>query len=320
MAAASGVRYGILGGAQLAIGAAAIFARFALTGAQPLAVAAARMVLAAAVLWMICAYGWLRLRSAVLPSAQDDKSAVLRHTHDDVTRSLHRYIFLAAGVALAIHFASWIWSLEYTSVAISTLLVSTTPIWTALYETAAGKQRLSRTAWGALAAGVAGLALVAGFNATRPPIGGHALLGGALALTGAIAIGAYFMLVREVRATYRTREIVTRTYTWAAIALALASAAARQAPPSLHAQQAWGGILAMALISQLLGHTAMNAALRWFTASAVALSTLLEPVIAGFLALLIFGERLTPAALTGGVLILIAIGIFLREESPGSVV
>jgi drug/metabolite transporter (DMT)-like permease len=123
------------------------------------------------------------------------------------------------------------------------------------------------------------------------------------------------MLVREVRHAFGTRAIVTRTYAWDAIALIVAAAFARQPPPPLSATQAWGGILAMALVSQLLGHTAMNAALRWFTASAVALTTLLEPIIAGLLALLIFAERLTPAALGGGVLILAAIAVFLREES-----
>jgi drug/metabolite transporter (DMT)-like permease len=299
------LRYGVLAGAQLAIGAAAIFARFALTGAPPLAVAAARLVIAAGVLILIAGGRGLRLRSAAVRQAHDDKSV----------RGGGSVILIAAGIVLAVHFATWIWSLEYTSVAISTLLVSTTPIWTALYDWIVRKQQLSGLALSALAVGIAGLVLVVGFTVTRPPVPGHEALGGLLALIGAIAIGAYFMLIREVRDAYGTRAIVTRTYTWAAIALVAAAAAARQAPPPVAATQAWGGILAMALISQLLGHTAMNAALRWFTASAVALTTLLEPIVAGVLALFIFGERLTPTALAGAALIFVAIAIFLREES-----
>ena len=73
--------------------------------------------------------------------------------------------------------------------------------------------------------------------------------------------------------------------------------------------------MAMALISQLLGHTALNAALRWFSPSAVAMTTLLEPVTAAVLALFIFGETLSPLAVAGGLLVLLAIGAFLREES-----
>lgn len=224
-------------------------------------------------------------------------------------------IFVAAGIALAVHFSTWIWSLDYTSVAVSTLLVATTPIWTALYDSAVYKRHLSITAWGAFAIGGAGLVLVVGFSHTLPPIPGHHLLGSALALIGAIAIGAYFVLVREIRDQYGTRSIVTRTYSWAALALLIASLAARQPPPAFSDTQAWGGILAMALVSQLLGHTALNASLRWFSPSAVGMSTLLEPVTAAVLAFFIFGEKLTPLALGGGVLVLLAIGAFLREES-----
>ena len=73
----------------------------------------------------------------------------------------------------------------------------------------------------------------------------------------------------------------------------------------------------MALVSQLLGHTAMNSALRWFSASAVAFTTLVEPIVAALLALAIFGERLSAIAIAGGLLVLGAIGIFIREERRG---
>ncbi len=295
------MKYATLAVAQIAVGAAAIFARFALTGAQPIAVAASRLAIASLVLLAFAALQSVRTRGEPVQQKSGDHA-----------------IFFAAGVALALHFAGWIWSLEYTSVAISTLLVSTTPIWTALYDSLFFKRHLSAAAWGALAVGITGLVMVAGYSTTRAPVPGFEILGAALALTGGIAFAAYFLLIRDVRDAYGTRAIVTRTYTWAAIVLVIAAAAARQAPPPLTDAQAWGGILAMALVSQLLGHTALNAALRWFSASAVALTTLLEPVTAAILALLIFGERLTPSAVAGGVLILAAIGVFLNEESRWS--
>ena len=292
-------RYALLAIAQITIGAAAIFARFALTGAQPLAVAASRLGIAAAVLLVIAA---IRPRHGEVSN------------HPEASKGF-TLIFTAAGIALAIHFASWIWSLEYTSVAVSTLLVATTPIWTALYDSAVHKRHLSNFAWMAMGVGGIGLVLVVGFSATRPPIPGFQTLGGILALAGAIAIGAYFILIREVRDSFSTRAIVTRTYTWAAVALIIAAAAARQSPPAISDARAWGGIIAMALVSQLMGHTALNAALRWFSPSAVAFTTLLEPVAAAHLALAIFGERLMPTAIIGGVLVLLAIGVFLREEA-----
>jgi drug/metabolite transporter (DMT)-like permease len=294
--------YSILGASQLGVGAAAIFARFALQGAPPIAVAASRLVIASLVLLAVAA--WPRRGSAVL------RPEVSKGHHGE-----HRIIFIAAGIALAIHFATWIWSLQYTSVAVSTLLVATTPIWTALYDSIVHRRHLTAIGWGAFVVGAVGLVLIVGFNATHPPIPGHALLGSALALTGAFAIGAYFILVREVRSSYGTRAIVTQTYTWSALALVIGAAAAHQSPPAFSNAQAWGGILAMAFVSQLLGHTGMNASLKWFSPSAVAMSTLLEPVIAAVLALFIFGETLTPLTLGGGLLVLLAIGGFLREEA-----
>ncbi|HLI97902.1 MAG TPA: EamA family transporter [Candidatus Baltobacteraceae bacterium] len=306
--------YAILAGAQVAVGAAAIFARFALTGAPPLAVSAWRLIIASAVLLVIAALA-PRLRSAPLDVARGRSIP-----HDDTTRRA-ALLFIAAGIALAVHFATWIASLDYTSVAVSTLLVATTPIWTAIYDSAVYHRRLSPIALGAFLVGAVGLVLVVGYSHTRPPIAGHALLGDALAVAGAIAIGAYFILIRRVRASYGTRTIVTRTYSWAALALLIASLATHQMPPAFTDGKAWGGIIAMALVSQLLGHTAMNAALRWFSASAVAMTTLFEPVTAAVLAFFIFGETLTPLAIAGGLLVLVAIGAFLREEArlaPGS--
>lgn len=293
-------RYLILAVAQVAVGAAAIFARFALAGASPLAVAASRLTIAAAVLLLVAAFR----RELPSPARKDGARFNRRET----------LLFAAAGIALAAHFAGWIWSLEYTSVATSTLLVATTPIWTALYDSFAHGRRLSAAAWGAVFIGAAGLVLVVGFSNAPPPVPGHRILGGALALAGALAIGAYFLLVREVRGRYGTRAIVTQTYGYAALALIVAAFFARQAPPALTDAKAWGGILAMALISQLLGHTALNAALRWFSPSAVAITTLLEPVVAALLAFAIFHEKLSAAAIFGGVLVLAAIGAFLREE------
>ncbi len=280
------------------MGAAAIFARFALTGAGPLAVSAGRLAIAAAVLG---AFAAIRRPAGPVPGLRQQGMLAL------------------AGVALAAHFAGWIWSLDYTSVAVSTLLVATTPVWTALYDAVFRRRPLSLPALLAFVAGGLGLWLVVGFSTARAPIPGHQLAGALLALGGSLAIAAYFLLVREVRGALDTRAIVTRTYAWAAVALVVAAAAAGQAPPSLHDAPAWGGILAMALVSQLLGHTALNASLRWFTPSAVSFSTLIEPAIAALLALLVFGERLAPAAIAGGVLVLGAIGVVLREEPPAEV-
>ena len=283
-----------LGAAQVAIGAAAIFARYALTGAGPLAVAAARLALAALVL-LALSRGLTRL-------------------------SRRRELALGlAGLALALHFATWIASLEFTSVAVSTLLVTTTPLWTEIFDAVRERRAPSVAFVLSLVLGFAGVALVAAQRSSgAPPVPGHALLGDILALAGSFAIGAYLLIVRDTGANSRgarlpTRDIVTRTYGWAALVLVVTAGTARQPPPAISDLVAWAGILAMALV-----HTALNAALRDFRPSVVALSTLAEPVVAAVLAAIVFRELLGPATIAGGVLVLAAVAITLATSRPAS--
>ena len=290
------ISYALLGGAQLAVGAAAIFARYALGAAEPLAVAALRLCIASLVLIGIA---WFRR----------PKAGAARST------PRQRLLLAIAGAMLALHFAGWIWSLEYTTIAISTLLVTTTPLWTTIYDALVLRRTPPLAVWIAYAAAAAGLMLVVGFTGAAPPIPGHVIFGDALTLIGSAAIGAYFIIVREVRDALSTRTIVSHTYVWAAIVLVIAALIAKQGPPPLAATQAWIGILAMALISQLIGHTALNASLRWFSPSAVAMATLLEPIFAAVLAAIMFREGMSLPAIAGGVLLLFAIGVVLRTET-----
>lgn len=291
-------------GAQIAIGAAAIFARFALSSTGPLAISALRLGIATVVLTIIVG-----------------KVARLSKRRE--------IAFAIAGFALALHFAMWITSLRFTSVAISTLLVTTTPIWTESYDAIVRRTLPTRAFLGALACAAIGVALIAFPRVATPaPIAGHAALGALLAVLGSVAIGAYLLIVRDAgrrSATERiaTRAIVVRTFGWATLALTIAAVFAGEGPPSLHDASAWGGILAMALVSQLLGHTLLNAALGTFAPSVVALTTLLEPVIAALLAAAVFHEALTAVTLAGGILVLVAVALTLveaarRERDPAN--
>ena len=285
-------------GAQLAIGAAAIFARFALMGAGPLAVSALRLGIATLALAFVFR-GFTRL-------------------------SWRRELaFAAAGCALALHFATWIASLRYTSVAISTLLVTTTPLWTELYAIVIERRAISRAFTIALACASGGVALIVLPGSAPAPIAGHALLGAGLALVGSFAIGAYLLVVRDAgreSATARlsTRQIVARTYGWATIVLSVAAAFAHEGPPTANDRTAWAGILAMALVSQLLGHTLLNAALASFAPSTVALATLLEPAIAAVLAAAAFRETLAPTTIVGGLLVLAAVAVVLLQSNEAA--
>jgi drug/metabolite transporter (DMT)-like permease len=285
-------------GAQLAIGAAAIFARFALGGTGPFAASALRLAIAAIPVAVLAVSARPRARLGLRREAA----------------------FAIAGAALAIHFAAWLASLLYTSVAISTLLVCTSPIWTALYDAFVLRARVGKALVAAIPLAAAGLLLVTTQRSAPAPVPGRALEGDLLALLGSLAIGVYLLIVRSAGARpasgapVSTRQIVARTYAWAALVLTLVAFATHEGPPAPSDTSAWLGILAMALISQLLGHTSLNAALRDFAPSTVAMSTLLEPVFAAALAAAIFHETLSLAAALGGVLILAAILLALRGD------
>jgi drug/metabolite transporter (DMT)-like permease len=275
--------------AQVAIGAAGIFARFALTATGPLAVGALRMAIASL---PIVAVALLRGRYARIDAPTERRLAL-------------------AGVLLAAHFALWFSSLQHASVAVATLLVCSSPLFTETWA-AVRTRRVRPLALGSILLALAGVAVVA-----RVPSAIDTPLGIALALGGALAIAAYLLLVRASDPRYSTLAVVGRTYPIAAIILAAGAALAGNGIPPAGAIGAWGGIAGLALVSQLLGHTALNAAVRSLSVTFVATTTLLEPVIAAIAAALIFGER--PAWYTGvgALLIFIAIGLAVRVEARG---
>jgi drug/metabolite transporter (DMT)-like permease len=271
---------------QIAVGAAAIFARYALTGAGPLAVSALRLAIAAAIIFALAlALGRYRTRHA----ASDGRLAL-------------------AGLVLAVHFATWISSLRYASVAISTLLVCSAPIWTEAYAVLRARKARPDVIVSIVTA-LFGVGIVVGL-----PSGENTPLGLGLAVAGAWAWAAYLIIVRGVDRSYDTLAIVGRTYPIAAVLLAGAAFFTGQAAPPLGNTVAWGGVVAMALVSQLFGHTALNIAVRTLSPTFVATTTLIEPLIAALLAAILFQERLAPSALAGAVVILGAIALAIRAE------
>jgi drug/metabolite transporter (DMT)-like permease len=218
-----------------------------------------------------------------------------------------------AGFFLAVHFAAWITSLSFTSVASSVVLVTLNPIFVGLLSRWFLRERLSRRTVAGIAVGVTGAALVGwgDFGAGPAP-----LLGDALALLGALAASAYLLTGRAAR-----RRLGIRTYsTWAyaAAALLLLGAALGAGLP-LHPYPAatLGAMALLALVPQLIGHTALNWALAHLSAATVAVVILGEPIGASILAYWILGELPSLSTLAGGGLILAGIGLALVPSHSG---
>lgn len=275
-----------------AVSTASIFIRYAQAQAPSLVIAAYRLTLASAIL---IPYAWLRHRDE------------LRRL-----RAIDWRLAILSGVCLALHFATWISSLEYTSVASSVVMVTTSPLWVALAGWLLLRERLTRPVIIGLILAVAGGVIIGLGNAQSG--GGRApLLGNALALAGAWAVTGYWLIGRRLRGQLGLIPYVAVVYGTAAIVLLMMVALARQ-PLTGYAPLAYVWFALLALVPQLIGHSAFNWALARLPAVFVAVATLGEPIGSAALAGLLLGEIPSALELSGAALILTGIGLTLTSR------
>lgn len=271
----------------VAISCAAVLVRLA--GAPPLVVAAFRMTIASLV-----------LAPLGIINARAEMRRLLRERWP---------LVLGAGGFLAIHFALWIASLSYTSVASSVVLVTATPLFVAAVSRALFGERLRRATFVGIGISLAGAVLIgsAGMRA-----GGTASEGNVLALLAALAMAGYLLIGRRVRRGAGLLAYATLVFSAAALLLVLA-VLVTGAPLGGYAPATYGAMVALALVPQLVGHTSLNWALRFLPATMVTVAVLGEPVGAAFLAWAALGEAPSQLELAGGVLMLTGIALaFLR--------
>jgi drug/metabolite transporter (DMT)-like permease len=211
-----------------------------------------------------------------------------------------------SGLSLAAHFAAWFFSLRLTSVASSTVLVSTHPFLVMIYARVAWGERTR--GWALVGAGIAviGVTLVGWGDFA---LDSRALTGDLLALVGAVAVSGYFLIGRHVRQKISAVLYSVTTYTTATLVL-LAAALASGNPLSGFAPTNWAIFLALAVFPTIFGHTLFNWALKYVPASLVSVSILGEPVGASILAWLIWRTAPGPLSFAGGIFILLGIAMF----------
>jgi drug/metabolite transporter (DMT)-like permease len=210
-----------------------------------------------------------------------------------------RRLIVAAGLALAAHFATWVSSLSYTSVASAVTLVSTQPVWAAFLS----RQTVPRRVWAGIAVAMSGAVAVAGVDFS---ISGRALFGDALALIGGALAALYVTIGAEVRQSVSTAAYTTGCYGVAAIAL-LAAALVGGVDVVPKSAATWGWLLAITAGPQLLGHTLINAVLQRLDAVLVSVSILFEIVGASLLAWWWFGESPPGAIYPAAALLVIGV-------------
>jgi drug/metabolite transporter (DMT)-like permease len=233
--------------------------------------------------------------------------------HQDELRSLGPREWgtaLLSGSLLALHFATWIPSLSYTTVAASTVLVTTTPVWVALIGRAMGETVNRRTAVG-VGLTLAGAVLISGGDYG---VSARAALGDALALAGAVAAAGYLLAGRSLRQKISLTTYTGIAYTTTAAILAVVVSAS-EARFTGFEPRVWLLFLAMALVPQIGGHTVFNYLLGHVEAGTVAIAVTGEPVVASVLALVFFGEVPGWSAVAGGAVLLGGIWVVISAQA-----
>lgn len=241
-------------------------------------------------------FAWIAVR---------DRSGLARLTRGEL-RTL-----VVAGLLLGAHFATWIPSLRFTSVAASTALVATQPVWAALIARARGTH-VPRGAWAGIGIALAGIVVVTGIDASISP---RNLIGDALALAGAIFMAMYVTVAEGARRTVSTSVTTGVAYGIAAIP-ALALCLALGEPLTGYALRDWLLILALTAGAQLLGHTLIAHVLKRTSATITSLAILFEVPGAILIAAIAIGQ-LPPLALLPAVGLLFA-GLFVLIRSTPS--
>ena len=216
---------------------------------------------------------------------------------------------LIAGVCLACHYVTWFLSLSHTTVAASTTIVTTNPIWVCLFSWFFFKEKPSRFTILGIALALFG-GLLIGYDGTlSETLGKNQLLGYFLALIGSWVYSIYFLAGREAqRQGLGTGHYAVIAYGTAALVLL---------PFPYFFNTGYIGypaivyvyLFLMAVLSQVIGQTCLNWSLRWTSPVIVTLAVMFEPIFSGVLAYICFGEVPSPLVFIGGTILLSGVGI-----------
>lgn len=229
-------------------------------------------------------------------------------------KSLHKNDYamcLISGIFLALHFASWIQSIQMTTIANSTILVSCSPIFVAAINYFLLKEKVT----GKMAAGIAmslmGIVIIgmSSYQADGPSM----MLGNVLAFMGAVFVAGYLVIGGIVRKTVSAGVYVFIVYSVSALVLFIMCFASGT-PVYPYPLREFVLFFLLAFFSSILGHTVYNYLMKYFSSTLISISTLMEPVFAGLMAILVFKEIPSAYTILGGIIIIG--GIYLAALLP----
>jgi drug/metabolite transporter (DMT)-like permease len=217
-----------------------------------------------------------------------------------------------SGVALAVHFATWLTSLTLTSVASATAIVCLQLAWVVAWQLLRG-ERFGAPVTGGLLLSFTGALVVSGVDLS---LSTEALVGDLLALVGGIAAAAYVVIGAAARQAVSTTTYTFVCYGTCALLLLVAGLVAGQDLAGYPAAQ-WGLLLLVTATAQLMGHSVFNHLLATTSPMLVSLALLLEVPGAALLAAAILGQVPPPGAVVGLVMILAGMTlVVLNNRAP----
>lgn len=290
----------------LAVSTGSIFVRYAQVYAPSIVIAAYRLGLAT-----------LFLAPVVLIKNRAELKGI---------RGNDRRLAIGSGIFLALHFATWITSLEFTTVVSSVVLVSTAPLWVALLSPITIKEPMTRPIligmgmafFGVIVVGISDVCTVQSWGMICPSfndfIRGDAFIGDLLALTGAWMAAGYLLIGRKLRAGISLVPYIFVVYGIAALVLIIIMIASGQAATG-YPPQTYLWFILLALVPQIFGHSSFNWALGYLSAAFVSITLLGEPIGSAVLAYFLLDETPTLLKIIGAILILAGIYIASRSET-----
>ena len=211
-----------------------------------------------------------------------------------------------AGVFLAVHYIMWFESIRWTTVSSSTTIAALQPLFSLLLGAAFLGERLTKKALIGGAIAISG-AVVIGLGDFRAS--GAALWGDALALVSGAVIAVYFFFGQICRRTLDALPYSVLSYSSSVVFLAAYTALTGEAFTGYPALS-WKCFAGLAFVSTIGGQMVFNVLLRWISATEVTMGILAEPIGTCILAWLILGETLSSQLARGIVLILGGLWLF----------
>lgn len=225
----------------------------------------------------------------------------------------HWILLFTLGIVTITAMGLWALSLEYTTVAKSMLLNSTTPIFTSLGSWLfLGKRFDYKFLIGMIIAlsGAIGLGL-----ADINDLGGS-FIGDAYAFLSAVFLGGYLLIIEQLRSRFAPTTILLWRCIFGSLLLIpiIITNKSQLFPTSL---TAWLAVIGLGIISEGLGQRLLVDCLDKFSSSFIAVFLLLEPIISAILARVILAEPLSP--ITWIVFVVILTGIYLAQSSNSAI-